>query len=252
MSVFKIIITTLILGLGLTGAYLIVSNSNSPAPAKISNTENVIENNPVEIELIGTSNNKNLTDALTEKISAGIAEKNLEGLKNIDGETMINAPAPEKMVEDLIVEAQKNFNPASLRPKIDNSSLKISEDNNKEALLEYFNSFNNILITASKKMPASMMSNPESLDIYDFVKIKEAYKYAIDALYNITIPRLALNIHKKEIELLSIKKNIFEKGANAGEDPVSAILAANELLKTNEEFVILSIEIKDFIETHLD
>ena len=250
MSVSKIIIATLILVLGLTGAYLIVSSPNSPTPVGISNTENIIENNPVGIKLIGINDDKNLTDILTEKISNSIIEKNIGGLKNVGGEAMISAPAPEQMIEDLIVETQKNFDPSTLRPEIDDSSLKISEDNSQEALLEYFNSFTNILISSNKKMPVSI-NEPEEMDISDFAKIKEAYEYAINEFYNLTVPSLALDIHKKEIELLSIKKYIFEKAANIEKDPVSALLVADELLKTDEEFDTLVIKIENFIKTHL-
>jgi hypothetical protein len=250
MSVSKIIIAALILVLGLTGAYLIILDSNSPTPVGINNTENVIENNPVGIELADTTNDKNLTNILTKKISDSIIEKNIEGLKSADGEAMISAPAPEQMIEDLIIETQKNFDPSILSPEINESLLMISKDNSQEALSEYFTSFANILISANEKMPTSI-NNPEEMNISDFTKIKEVYEYTVDEFYKITVPSLALDIHKKEIELLSIKKIIFEKAANIENDPVSALLVADELLKTTEEFDTLRLEIEDFIKTHL-
>jgi hypothetical protein len=244
MSKTKIIVSALILGLGTIGAYLIVS---IPTVAETPSTsQSVSGNNPVGMEIVSTSTTKNLSEILTKKLEDSISKENSQILKTSDGKTMLQAPTPEKMTEDLIAEAQKNFDPNSLRPKITDSSLKISEDNSGEAISKYFESFNQIMVSAIQEMPASI-NEPEKLTVPDFLKIKQTYEGAVNKFYNLSVPRLALDIHKKEIELLSAKKNIYEKVANMDQDPLTAMLSAQELLKIDSEFVKLKADTENFI-----
>lgn len=249
MSKSKIIIAALILGLGLAGAYFIISNYPSFKPIDNNTAEEKTGNNPVGIEPAAASA-KNLTDLLTKKLEQSIAEKNTEGFNVIDGKTLIAAPKPETIVEDLISEAEKNFDPATLRPTITDSSIKISEDNSKEALSAYFGSLSDIIIAASKNIPASLYDE-NKLSVSDFSKTKQAYDVMISNIKDLTVPRLALNIHKKELELLTTKRNIYEKMANLDQDPMTAYLVIDELLKIDQEFATLKTEVKKFFTTYL-
>ena len=244
MSKLKIIIAALILAFSLTGAYLIIfkerKSSSIPAPTAIE------ENNPVGIETISAGSSKNLTDILTQKIEESIGKENTEGFRTLNGQTLINAPKPEQLVEDLIAEAQKNFDPESLRPKISDASLKISEDNSREAFIKYFESFNKILLEASKNIPKTLFDE-NKMSISDFLKTKVVYEQATNSFYGLTAPRSLLDIHKKELELLLTKKNVFEKMANADQDPMTAFLAVDELLKIDLEFATLKADIEVWI-----
>lgn len=249
MSKSKIIIAALILGLGLAGAYFIISKYPSSEPIDTNIAEERIGNNPVGIEPAAASS-KNLTDLLTKKLEQSIADKNTEGFNVIDGKTLIAAPKPETIVEDLITEAEKNFDPAALRPQITDASVKISEDNSKEALSTYFGSLNNIIITASKNIPASLYDE-NKLSVSDFSKTKGVYDIIVKNVQSLAVPRLALSIHKKELELLTTKRNIYEKMANLDQDPMTAYLVIDELLKIDQEFATLKTEVKKFFTTYL-
>ncbi|MDO8442650.1 MAG: hypothetical protein Q7S81_00060 [bacterium] len=250
MSKPKIIIAALILALGLTGAYFIISNYNSTKPAeKNIIIEETIGNNPVGI-VPAISDTQNLTNLLTKKIEESIAAKNTEGFNVIDGKTLIAAPKPETIVEDLLLEAGKNFDPASLIPKINDSSIKISEDSGKEALSKYFVSLSNIITSASKNIPVSLY-NADSLSVSDISKTKQVYDAIVSNVQDLTVPRLVLDIHRKELELLTTKRNIYEKMANLEQDPVTAYLVIDELLRIDQEFAILKTEVKKFFTTYL-
>ena len=249
MSKSKIIIAALILGLGLAGAYFIISNYPSSKPIDGNIAEETLGNNPVGIAP-AASNAKNLTDLLTKRLEQSIADKNTEGFNVIDGKTLIAAPKPETIVEDLISEAEKNFDPAALRPTITDSSVKISEDNSKEALSAYFGSLSNIIVAASKNIPESLYDE-NKLSVSDFLKTKQAYDVMISKIKDLAAPRLALNIHKKELELLTTKRNIYEKMANLDQDPMTAYLVIDELLKIDQEFATLKTEVKKFFTTYL-
>ena len=241
------LIAALIFVFSLTGAYLIISNGNSYKPIEESIATATIGNNPVGIAPTNTTSAQNLTNLLTQKIADSISDKNKDGfITSNSGETLISAPDPQKMVTELLSETQKNFDPNSLRPEITDSFIKISENNGKEFLSAYFRSFNSILAEASKDIPETLYDE-NKMSISDFVKTKQAYENAINKFYALTVPRLILEIDKKEIELLTFKKNIFEKLANAEQDPMTALLATNEMLKIDQEFATLTIEINKFI-----
>ncbi len=251
MSKPKIIIAALILGLGLAGAYFIISYGSLDQTPKITAPENT-GNNPVGIQPVSASSTQNITNLITQKIAESIADQNKDGfITSSDGKTLISAPKPEKMVSDLIAEAQKNFDPNSLRPQISDSFLNISEDNSKQALINYFSSFLNIINTASKQIPDSLNNSVEDIQISDFSKMVSIHTQAINSFYALSVPKIALNIHKKELELITTEKNIYEKLANADQDPMTAFLAANELLKIENEFAILKINITDLIKKQL-
>lgn len=248
MSKPKIIIAALILALGLTGACFIISDHGSSEPIDETITIEIIGNNPVGIEP-AASNAKNLTDLLTKKLEQSIADKNTEGFNVIDGKTLIAAPKPETIVEDLISEAEKNFDPAALRPKIADSSVKISEGGSREALSAYFASLNDIIIAAGKNIPASLYDE-NKLSVSDFLKTKQAYDVVVKSVQDLSVPRLALSIHKKELELLTAKRNIYEKMADLERDPMTAYLVVDELLKIDQEFATLKTEIDEFIKAN--
>lgn len=251
MTKFKIVIAVLVLILGLAGAYLIISNGHSNTPAEINQIIEIANNNPVGIEPVATSSAQNLTNLLTQKIAEGIANQNQEGfIASNSGQTYINAPEPQKMISELLTEAQKNFDPSSLRPKINDSDIKISSDNSKTALMNYFQAFNQIFAAANKNIPKTLFDENE-LSISDMIQTQRVYEYAINEFYKLSVPSSLLQIDKKEIELLSAKKNIFEKMANAEQDPMTALLSTNELLKIDQEFATLKVEIDQFIKTNL-
>ena len=234
MNKLKSTVAVLILIFALFGAYLIISREEkSPTlPAIIE------ENNPVGIENIGVSASKNLTDILTQKIEESIGKENTEGFKTLNGQTLISAPKPEQLVEELVAEAQKNFDPESLRPKISEADLKIITKNTKEDFTEYFLALGQIAITANKKMPAGFIT-PENISLDDFKIITLIYEDYVKSLNGLAVPDKLTDIHKKQIELIVFRKNIYEKMANADQDPMTALLAVDELLKLDLEFATL-------------
>ena len=249
MSKLKILIAALILGLGGTGAYLIIAKPFAQQPLAI-NDIHIKENNPVGIENNDTGNEQNLTELLAKKIGEGIVKENVDGFLTAGREVFLSAPKAEDMAQQLLQEAQKNFDINNLRPVVSISSLKISEDTSRDALIKYFESSAKIISEAAQKMPDSL-TNSQDLQISDFVKIKEAYEYEVNALYALGVPKTALEIHKKAIELVEFKKNIYAKLAEAEKDPLTAALAFNGLPNLDQEFSKLESDANLFIKENI-
>lgn len=253
MSKLKILIAALILGLGLGGAYFIISNSN-PAlrgmPQLKTGNLDITNNNPVEIEAGGiATSTANLSEILAKKIASEVAAANPNGSMTVAGKTYVSAPKPEDLANDLFTEAQKNFNPKNLYPTINDSYLKISEDNSKQVLINYFDSFSKILINSREKIPKDLISSA-NLQVSDFVQVVSIYETTIKSFYDLTVPRTVLNIHKKEIELLTAGKNIYQKMANAEQDPLTAVVAVKELPNIYQEFDKLKTDLNDFLKAN--
>ncbi|MHB9019276.1 MAG: hypothetical protein ACYC3G_00145 [Minisyncoccota bacterium] len=248
MNKLKSTVAVLILILALTGAYLIISKERpSNLPTSIE------ENNPVAMVKTQTNNpasTENLTDIITAKIGEDIASKNSSGgAITSSGEQFIAASEPEQMATDLIAEAQKNFDPETLRPIIKESDLKITTNNTKEGFINYFNSLGQIVITTSEKIPAGFI-NPEKISINDFKTTALIYGDFIKELYALNVPSELVSIHKKQIELTVFKKNILEKVANAEQDPLTAIISIDSLLKIDQEFVKLKEDMQAWVKNH--
>jgi hypothetical protein len=253
MSKLKILITVLFLGLGLGGAYFIISNSTAAAPQAQNSNLDITNNNPVGTEIATStiaSSTANLSEVLAKKIATEMAAANPNGTINVSGKNYVSAPKPENLANDLYAEAQKNFDPNSLRPVIKDSDIKISDDNSKDALTNYFVSFNEIIINNAKNIPQNILSSNSDPQTSDFAQITDIYKKGIADFYSLSVPSKILDIDKKEIELLTTEKNIYQALANMDQDPVTANLALNELPNIYQEFDNLKITIDNFIKTN--
>lgn len=250
MNRFKALIAVLFLGLGLGGAYFIISNSSAAAPQLKADNLDILNNNPVGIEIgAAATSTANLSEILAKKIANEVAAANPNGSITVGDKTYVSAPKPEDLANDLFTEAQKNFDPKSLTPVINNSDLKISEDNNKGALANYFTSFNEILLSNSAKIPKDLVTSA-NFQTSDFVQVVNVYEATIKDFYNLIAPRTVLDIHKKEIELLTTEKNIYQTMANAEQDPLTASIAIKELPDLYQKYDKLRSDMNNFLKNN--
>ncbi|MEK7463156.1 MAG: hypothetical protein AAB621_02230 [Patescibacteria group bacterium] len=254
MNKLKSTVAVLILILALSGAYLIIYKKEKaftpPTIIEENNPVAMVRSQPAAPQTADSGATVNLTDIITAKIGADIASKNADGgLITSGGNQFIAASKPEQMATDLISEAQKNFNPETLRPAIKESDLKITSDNTKEGFTSYFNSLNQLVATAAKKIPAGFI-NPEKISINDFKTTALVYGDFVQNLYSLSAPSELSAIHKKQLELAVFKKNILERVANAEQDPLTAIISIDSLLKIDPEFVKLKEDMTAWIKNH--
>ncbi|MCL5017090.1 MAG: hypothetical protein M1155_00270 [Patescibacteria group bacterium] len=252
MSRSKILITILFLGLGFGGAYFIVSGSAPAAPQANNSSLDIVNNNPVgtEISLSQASSTVNLSEVFAKKIAAEMTSVNPNGAITMNGQNYVAIPKPENLANDLFAEAQKNFDPKSLYPTINDSDIKISNDNSKDALVNYFLSFNAIILSNGQKLPKSLLSSVENIKSSDFIQMVNVYNSTIKDFYNLTVPAELLAIDKKEIELLTAEKNIYQALANMDQDPFVASLAVNELSNVYQQYNVLKNDKNTFIKNN--
>lgn len=242
----KILISTAIVILGIAGVFLVVQNS-TPLHIQESQTNsqnnNFVSQNPL---VQNAASEENLTELLAKQIGQRLVENNPMGPETIEDQEWLNVPEPENIAQDLLLEAAQKFNPESLKPDIKDGDLKISQDNSKEALANYILNFQKIVREAADKIPITLFS--EELTLSGIIQLSDIYTETIGKFYKLTVPSSALQIHRKQIELLTVKRNIFEKIENYQEDSMTTILAVQELEKNDSEFNSLSEMLKNFIQ----
>ncbi len=252
----KTLIGTAIISLGVAGIIFVVQNS-APQLNQNSKIESIKNNNSISdkpfIEPIADSQNlqpqnnpanDNLTEVFAKGIGQAIKQNNLPGPQSLNGQNVINVPDADAVANNLIQEATQKFDPSSLRPIIKDSDLIISQDNSKEAIKNYINDFQKIVKDASLKIPQSLFL--EELTLGKLAQLINIYGETINKFYKLNVPSSAISMHKKQLELLIAKKNIFEKITAYENDPIASMLAAQELQKVDSEFVELSKIISGF------
>ncbi len=251
----KTAIATAILGLGVLGAYFVIQNTDINAElAPKNDSANLPKNSPfVENLANGVISEKTTGSAESNKI---IGENNLtddfiNGLKqdiaqnNFDNTSSnLVVSDPNQITGELLNDAVKKFGAERLKPLIDESRIKVSHDNSQKAIENYINKFQEVIMSSAKE--ASLDKFNENSDPGDLSFLIPVYEKAIELYYKLPVPSSALAIHKKQMILLAEKLRAIRKISNYKDDPLSAILAAEEIKKIDQAFSDLSLKFGEF------
>ena len=267
----KNFIASTIVVLGIAGAYFVVQQNADFADRgglrgknqdESANNNNLVSREPfVENIPLGSRGStpldnfasngasENLTDGLTEGIKNALSLYNPNGTIDMNGQQKIGVPDPEALSENLLAEAAQKFDPNSLKPAVAEKDLKISNDNSKESLRNYFNSFNRIINDSAAALSKETLSateiNPGQME--EFILM---YNTAYKNLKIISVPSSLVKIHQQELELLGAKSAIYRALKNYEADPLLSILASENLEKFDQEFSNLDKEIAAFIKNN--
>jgi len=270
----KILIATAIISLGISGAayfvmygppalVLVPSLDSQPTTQQTNNNpvragQPLVENwqslEPSESNLsipgVDRLEEENLTEEINRNIAKIIMENNPDGPQTVDGELQLNVPDPEELAAQVLAEAATKFDPESLKPTIHDSDLIISQDNSKEALIQYFFEINKIVSDSAQEISSSVPNNSENDWLVFVYQLTDAYQESADKFYKLSVPESALEIHKKAIQLLGAKGVVFEKMKNYEGDPITAILALKYLDDLDIQFQNLQEETMEFVKNN--
>lgn len=169
---------------------------------------------------------------LTKKLSRNLAATAL--LTNFDVNTLENNPGlVDKAFEQAGVDPETVFP----LPEISDDEIKISNDNSKEAIEEYISKMYNLFekfgsktqsLLSSENAETSVEIMQQAIDSKDFSKIEEFLennKEILEELKKISVPSSWKNIHKEQIALLILEKNIYQATREVENDFLKAIMA---------------------------
>ena len=241
MQLFRIVSIFFIIGAGLVGSYFIIFDSTPSIPAEnksISRSESgqPATSSPVQrVEQAtssGFSNNfisNNLTLDLAKSVGQTIIEQISIGNPLDQNETDLLVGAnklSENIFSDALARGLADFN---LPITINDSDLKISQDNSKEAKTEYLKSILSITqknFSGFDKVYLEIMAenygegNPESAG-----HLAVIYKNMADDYLNLTVPSEWIDLHKDIIIYFKKAEKVYQAMAGYSQDFIKGYLA---------------------------
>lgn len=248
-------------GLGVAGAIFAIQNSAQSLAVQTQNTEqnNLVSNKPFieqlksrglsgNLLLTAESSQENVTKNFTKNLVKNIQEENPTGpTTDINGKGL-NVPSPDQIALDLIIKAQSSFDPSKLKPAIKDNDLNISQDNSRDSLINYLKNLYKIMGDSGKLLTGDPAE--KEMDMEEVNQFISMYEMAYKNLFPVNVPSSLLSIHKKELQLLGAKWATYTAIKNYEQDPLLAILVAQNLNQLDNEFADLNKEIKDFDDSH--
>ena len=248
-----------ILGIGVIAVFFIIQNTSQSSDElpKIAVGNNLVGERPF-LEPI-TDNNYitdgfgagsqitlNLTDTLLQQASQKIIDQNPGLLDPSARSTVFNAPDIDSLTKELTSQAQANFNPKDLWFIIDDKDIKIGQNDSGEAIADYIQELNKLMSVKQTEF-INKFGTSESKTMEDYKDIVTIYNDLFKSVLGLTAPKIILSFHKRELELLKTKSNIFNAIMNYQNDPLYSIIALGELDKVDQQFKAISEEFKKFM-----
>jgi hypothetical protein len=263
----KIGATILIITAGAVGGFLIIKNSGPAAviekpqddsikksmkadgnPLKwvekaVGGLSDIFEKSPEENKAAPEINSPdNLTD-LVGKIVAGqikTLDQSGKGLENFD----INSPEAQKIIQETIgnLSNPTSFFNEEINRTINDSQLKISNDNSYEAKSEYLMTTARIIKNNSNEFYNNPVKAFEKFSDYGDVsgirQIADTYQNIFNGFLNTPIPSKWIDLHKRYLIFLKKAELTYRGIVDFQNDPIKAqilISTALELAKTELE-----------------
>ncbi len=255
----KAILATTIVGIALVGAVFLMQQNAVSAPAsdaaQTSGANNIASSQPF-VEKTSTNQlaaltapGANLTQMFGDTLVQDISKGNPGGPTSLNGQNSVGVPDPDTFAQNLVDTSVQKFDPSKLTPVINDSDLHITQDNSTAAVQAYLRQFQTIVTDEANAIPDSVLTtNPPSFD--ELPTLIGIYKDTIAKFYALSVPAVAVPIQKKEIQLLTEKTYIFSTLSNYQQDPVTAILVANELTNVDQAFSDFSAQLTAFTQKY--
>jgi len=238
------------------------SEGSRDSSASLQNDNGVVRNNDQSEEIpdhesnsasqVRNDNTKldGWTELIAQQISEDILELNPDGPVEFEGERAIILSNPNKVVEKILTNELakiRELSLASVDPIILINDSKIIKGANKQTEEIYFETFKKII----KEEFSGLETDLSKTSTADYEKILAAHKKIINRFYQLNVPESLLEIHKKELLLLTQQERFFEKIKEGQQKPLEAILALSKYTKeTAQGMVYLVAEIGRFIESN--
>ncbi|MBU6141782.1 hypothetical protein KGO95_01515 [Patescibacteria group bacterium] len=253
----KALLATTIVGIALVGAVFLIQKNNVPTPASdaaqtsgannIASSQPFVEKAPID-QLAALTPGTNLTQEFGDVLAQEISNGNPGGPTNLNGQNSIGVPNADTFAQNLISQAVTKFDPSKLSPVVNDSDLHIIQDNSKAAVMNYVSQLHAIVVDEAHAIPSGVVSDNPTID--QVTTLVPIYKDMLTKVFALSVPSVAIDIQKKELELLMKKAYILSAIANYKNDPVTTILVSQELVTVDQEFSDLSNSVKALIQKY--
>lgn len=259
MSLSRIALVVLIIGVAVAASYFIITNplkmgvssaqqTANPTPdsslvqgAKLltKSVLNIFDSSDQNSSLVDVQSNTsldNVTDYFAQSIAEQIRAKNSAGLtKKDDGSPAILAPTDEDIQKQVASVFSDENNQTALgvyHPKVYEKKLSINQDASRAKQEKYIADITNI-IKGISNLPVTdevaLQEITEKKDPSSAKQLASAYGEIGDNLAQITVPTNWLFVHKAILSHFYSAQSIWENIANFENDPLQAIVSTQEL-----------------------
>ena len=214
-----------------SGVYVAGLHARTPQPAESTLVAQEAEP-PVRTEKIperqtraqanlkpSSARTANATEALAAEIAGEFIKQNPMGPLLRNGELSLEALDQTELITRALEEL--TVDTAPFTPVVDTAGLVATPDSSPAALTAYIAQFNAIIA----KHVVTIGNAPQPDIEQELARAADTLARAVADLHALPVPERLLDLHAREIALLSAEQNILRAFANGADDPVLALAA---------------------------
>ena len=187
-----------------------------------------------ETQVTPNQTGTNLTDVMAQLVAEQMIKTGLD---------------PEKIDQNIDLSSLKGAENLFVLPEISDDSTKVGENNN------YFQELSQIInqtFSSSTFKKSDIEVASEALESQNYEELDEyilAYKIAYDKIIKLTVPVNYRNLHKEQLAIFDITRQILEAIRNQEQDPMLAMVAIAKYPEVEELAYQFAQKIYDMAKT---
>jgi hypothetical protein len=165
------------------------------------------------------------TQEIAKEIAQSILKENPTGpIISEGGVSGISTINPEAIANDVLVKKIEEITRSVLEPQLNGAYIKTTDAANREANIEYLGSRAGIINQAGQAVQEHSFDFRKLTD-EDLMDLIDIYEFTLEQLYALPVPKNLLDLHKEQLRLTTIERNIFTNIANYRTDALSASIS---------------------------
>lgn len=204
-------------------------------PTKKAPNDQLAEKNPQNPRPLP----KNLTKALSLKLSEGIVKGKIRTLNPETGQPLTNEELQnEAGIDQAIQEAIGQQLDEFLLPEISDNEIKISQKTGEEETLTYLTAMGKAVGKASSAGQSEIEFFAEAIESGDFSQLeknRQVYYKGYQKLKEVPVPADLVSFHKGILGVLWVTNNIYSAVKNIHQDSLKATIALMQYREINKK-----------------
>lgn len=201
---------------------------------------------------------ENLTEALRQKLAQQLNQDKIAPLtaqgELLSGRELQNYPGIQQTVQEMVSSYPGLFAP----DKIDDSQIKTTADNSRQAIQRYAAAAETIFQSSSVKSDSPQSGSEtemfsKAVENGDFTELNrrlQEYQTIHQKLPTLTVPSDLVAIHKEQLNIFSALIKIYQAIEQINTDPLKANLALQHYANIRQQFSNWLEKLAKFIEAH--
>lgn len=190
---------------------------------------------------------KNLTRALSIKLSEGIVKGKIKSFNPVTGKTLTTEELEkevglEQAIQETIAQQVNDF----LLPNISDQEIKISDQADRAQVISYLSGIKNSLAQAPLADKSEMqifLDAIENGNLAQLQKNQKIYQENYQKIKELAVPSPLIQFHKGLLGVFWVTNNIYSAINNIQEDPLKATIAIKQYRNMVQETANLAVQL---------